>query len=418
LSTAPQREPAAEHPLETIGLVAIDPAEQAVTLWRGVLRPTITQSAAATVSTSSPRPDVWLPSLSIEWTSEHLDWPESWQNVHPPAAGARARTENNPLADRIVAVDGQLLALRHTPEPRLVITALRARESIELTTLPGIPRRYEAQAADGSGVLTLLWRPRTVEARPDRSPGSPPPASTPSSPRAGGDPQSALGWRVIELSAFTGRVLDERTTKPSGPLSLPEFQLLAGLLVFIMIAVVLFILRSEPAGAAPLPRKTVLADPGRRLVAALLDFIPSVLLAAWITGEQPASFLNPLRFLSGESGFQPLVLALGSACLHCTLGEWLSGASLGKSLARCMVISGQSSSRVRSGLTDEQGQSSKPSILRPLRIELWQAAVRNIIKWAMPPLAALCVVDSLRRHPGDLAAQTLVISPEPEPDDT
>jgi len=45
------------------------------------------------------------------------------------------------------------------------------------------------------------------------------------------------------------------------------------------------------------------------------------------------------------------------------------------------------------------------------RIPLWAAIVRNMIKWLVPPVAALVLLDPERLHRGDRATRTLVVAP-------
>jgi len=43
------------------------------------------------------------------------------------------------------------------------------------------------------------------------------------------------------------------------------------------------------------------------------------------------------------------------------------------------------------------------------KMGLWAAVLRNLVKWALPPLAAAGVSSPERRHRGDVVAGTVVV---------
>src|SRR5690606_31387250 len=112
-------------------------------------------------------------------------------------------------------------------------------------------------------------------------------------------------------------------------------------------------------------------------------------------------------FVSDERALWTVLTLLGLGFVHCTLGEWLFGQSLGKALVGCEVVS--------VGVSRKVDGSVLPVASRVL---LWQAAVRNLIRWGLPPRAWGGPSSPARRHRGDRWARaTVVIRVEPQDDE-
>lgn len=241
--------------------------------------------------------------------------------------------------------------------------------------LDGVPRNFGFIPMDGGGRVCIVW-PQVGETGAGTSaPGS----------------VSARDQQIAEFSTSTGRMLFDGPLAVQFWFSMREYQTLVVVLVLVMAAVVVFVLRTEPATSAMLPAGVLMAEPGRRLLGAFLDYLPAALLVEGLFRLPPTALLIPSTGASQALWGVPL--ACGLAAVHCTLGEWLFGRSLGKLMTGTVVIS--------SGLMTLQG--------RPPRPALWRVAIRNLIKWTVPVLGLLMFFDRGRRHPGDLAAGTRVV---------
>lgn len=197
---------------------------------------------------------------------------------------------------------------------------------------------------------------------------------------------------------FTGRTLYAGTARSEGPISPGEFRAVVLGLLVLMAAVLALVLRAPPAGSFVLPAATALAEPGRRLAATLIDLGATLLIVRGL-GLWPASLLDPAAWFDGTNG-----LTLGAtvvvAVLNGAVCEGLWGKTPGKVLVGCEVV-----------LLGRTGEPWDPRPPGPAR-----ALVRNLVKWVLPPVAVLGVLDPEGMHRGDSYARTaVVVRIEPEP---
>jgi uncharacterized RDD family membrane protein YckC len=150
------------------------------------------------------------------------------------------------------------------------------------------------------------------------------------------------------------------------------------------------------------------AEGGRRGIAAMVDFGLGAAVSGWIFGIDPLAIAGLTPAAASTADILPLLTAMAIGCGHSTLCEWLLGRSIGKALSGCRVI------RV---VTASEATLGGPSV--PGRPRLWQAIVRNLVRWGAPPITVFAMSDRLGRHPGDLAAGTVVVvadeAPQPPP---
>lgn len=195
---------------------------------------------------------------------------------------------------------------------------------------------------------------------------------------------------VHSVSATTGRVLHEGFARTEPLVTGAELQRMVLLLGTVLLTILLFVLRPEAADrqVITLPDGAALSDPWRRIAAAMIDLLIPMALCAWVFGVPASDMAAAMVFSSSASlrGFVVFLLAVSLTVAHSALGEAAGGRTLGKALTACRSVS-------VSGAT--------PSV--------WQALVRNTLKWLFPPLAMLMLVDPSRRHPADVAAKTVVI---------
>lgn len=313
-----------------------------------------------------------------------------------------------------IDVQGEIARLRCLTAPDAMIVAEHK----------GVPAEHAAMFIPGLSRSLIVW--------PGVASTKLPPAAT------RGDRPRILPKRelfVVEASTSTGQVLFEGKADSEGPLTQSDLQRLAIAIGMLTAAVLLFVLRADNTDVVPIPPRTSLAPPMRRFVAAVIDFVPAYLVMSAILDVS----VGRLFLLGNSAGFSAgISLLLGSlaiAALHCTLSEWLTGRSLGKLITGCAVTVGSPRSvkpvGKAGGTTEAQAeadeetprQESQAPSLSPFEghgelppITLWQALVRNLMRWT-PPFAALLAFDVNFRHPGDVIAKTVVVVPDEEEED-
>lgn len=315
-----------------------------------------------------------------------VDWawrPLSFAPLRGSQAGAR------PPAGRLLSISGQLVFADRAGDGRLTISSVSEDGVRELADLTGVPAEYAVAPLDGSGRVAVLW------SEPEASADA---ATTKARTARAGNAE------LREVSVLTGRVLYAGPALAGGPLSSQDFRFLALVMLGMMVIVLVFIVRPEAAaGEAVLPDDAALAEPSRRVVAAVIDFVPALLFTVRVF-DMPASEMLTPAGLFGGAGPWPILTLLGVGFLHCTIGEWLIGRSLGKLLTGCEVVD------VRAGrppaLAETGAAGGRERERRP---RLWQAAVRNGVKWAVPPVPVLGLGEPSRRHRGDVLARTAVV---------
>ncbi len=203
---------------------------------------------------------------------------------------------------------------------------------------------------------------------------------------------------VTERSLTTGRSIYEGPALRRSPVSADEFRMIAAMLMAVMVASLLVIIR--PSGERPwtVPDGWVLAEGSRRLLATVVD----VLLMVWIVAPAFGATVREVVTM------QVLVLPERSwlvvpACLvggAAAMGVWegLLGFSPGKLLCGLRVY------RAEAG--------------EPQKLGIFWGLVRSTVKWMIPPVAALALVEPTGRHRGDASARAVVVARAgiPEPD--
>lgn len=253
-----------------------------------------------------------------------------------------------------------------------------------LNRLAGVGSPCALVPLDQIGRVALVWEER-------EKPNAPPTA-------ADSSPTPGFKTHIVEVSAFTGAVLYDGPARVGGPVSAAELKLLALVMVGVMAIVLLVVLRPDAgAGLVSLPRGLALAEPGRRVVAGAIDLLVALIAVAWFRHVPLPQLIAPATLLYDPSGVETLLLVLGFGIVHSTLGEWLLGRSIGKLVVRCEVV------RVTMATT---GAEPMPVANRP---GLWRAAVRNVVRWTLAPLAITGLNGPDHRHRGDLAAGTVVV---------
>lgn len=357
---------------------------RAITDRRNARVVTTTDGPAIIRRTATGEVDVWPARVKVNASIE-LDWAARPALSARPADGA----SGVPWNDDVTACwsDGQVV-LSERVENGVTLRVVRPGGVWPLISYSGGAGAHPLiLPLDGLGRLAVAW---------------PEPEAVPAQPSARGRPAvGALRFRWAEVSVFSGRQLSSADAKREGLLSPRDFQLLTLVFAALMMAVLLFVLRTDRRTETLIPAGTSLATPGRRLIAAALDAGVAFLVACGATGATPAKVLAPASLTNPGLLFTVMGLTVFMGVAHAAAGEWLSGRSLGKALTGCRVI------RLGAG-------EASPEEARPF---LWQALARNGVRWLFPPLGMLMVFDRTFRHPGDVLARTIVIVEEPPEDE-
>lgn len=292
----------------------------------------------------------------------------------------------------IFLVGGQHVYCARSPGGPVEIWSPGEAVNVKLAEVQGVAQRFAAAPLDQVGRLALVWQepdPRLAEAqkaRPEVRGKSPPPIP--------------MRTRVAEVSVFSGAVMYEGLAKVGGPVSSQELRLLAMAMVGLMLVVLLIVLRPTPGAGAPvsLPKGVVLAEPGRRMFAGLIDVAIAAMAASAATGIPVVALFSFSGLVREPGTLVGLLLLLGVGFAHGTIGEWLFGRTIGKAIAGCVVG--------RPVMVQKEDGTLTPEVAK---ISLGAAAMRNLVKWALPPLAAAGVSNPERRHRGDVASGTAVL---------
>lgn len=200
---------------------------------------------------------------------------------------------------------------------------------------------------------------------------------------------------TAEVSVRTGRLMYQGPIVSQSPVTPSDYRWMALLMFVVVTSVVVFVARPPGAeGEVHLPREVSLASGGQRAFATAADIAFGLVLAAGAWRVPLASLLTTEWWGMSESwgvGSTALVLLVcgGSLC------EALMGRTIGKVVAGCAVV------RVVSGDTEAR----TPNIA--------QALIRNVLKWTVPLVAIVGVLDVSRRHRGDEWARTAVVVQDP-----
>jgi len=202
--------------------------------------------------------------------------------------------------------------------------------------------------------------------------------------------------RVSEVSARTGAVVYEGELQVASPITTSDYRFMGIAMAWVLGLVVVFLWRMPSKEALHMPPGVSIAEPGRRMIASLVDAGVAVVIACRVTGLPVMEFLNSGVWANGPAQ-NTLLIAIGILIVAGTVLESLFGRSLGKLMAGCGVVE-MSRGVPKKGETDE-----------PRSPVLWRSAVRNLVKWGLPPVALFGLLDPAGRHRADQLAGTAVV---------
>lgn len=285
-----------------------------------------------------------------------------------------------------VSVGGRLISIAPAGPGVRVLSGVDAAGSSELAKLEGLEPDAAIAPLDSQGRLVVAWT---------RGEGSP--------RRPGEPPMSGRVVEMIELSANTGRVLYDAPSRADGPVTPGDLGLLGLVLIVAMGVALVLVVRGGEETEISLPPGMALAEPGRRMVASLIDGLIALVVASRLRGTPLLELASPGTFVTGELVWVLAIGIVAGAALG-AMFEFLTGRSIGKAMVGCRVIR-----------TTPNGE--------PARASLWQVLLRNAMKWTLPPLSMLALVEPSRRSRVDLLTRTAVVveydpdADEPEPAD-
>jgi len=266
----------------------------------------------------------------------------------------------------------------------------------EIARIPGAPARAAIVPLDGDGRVAVVWN-----------------ETPPADAGRGRIGRLAPVRRVVEVSVLTGGVFFDGPARIAGPVSAADYRFMLLLLIYVVGMIALFVFRpGEPEGVAILPKGYALAEPTRRLVASSVDVILALLVASRVGGVGLDEALSPAAWVVGP-GQGTLLLALGILIAVNSLMEATIGASAGKLLTGCEVAA----VRLKLLPKGDAAAASTP------RLSIGRSLLRNLIKWGLPPVALVGLIDPALRHRGDLFAGAAVVlrtqdePPKPDPEE-
>lgn len=212
-----------------------------------------------------------------------------------------------------------------------------------------------------------------------------------------GDPGDQGERRVVEASVVTGDVIYEGPMTLTSPVSRADYVLM-GVALAMAVGIVLVMVVGPREGAVNLPEGTSLAEAPRRMLAGLVDVSLAMFVSCRATDTHVGD-LGELGWWVSTHGQIVLASAMAGLVLYGSICEWLVGRTLGKTLMGCEVV-----------VTGGEGAEG---LVRP---SLGASFLRNLIKWGLPPVAILGVLDPSGRHRADQYARTAVVVLDPEDD--
>lgn len=251
-----------------------------------------------------------------------------------------------------------------------------------LATQPGVFAAFTPVGMDADERLAVMYNPPPAEKQKKVGSGA-------EGKGGASEPES----RLLEMSARTGRVLYDGPIRLAAPISGADYVLM-GAVMWVVLGMVVAGIVPPREGVVVIAEGSSIAEPVRRVAAGAIDFSLAMLAVSRIEGV-PLDEVLTLAWWSTPAGELVVLQALGALVVVCTVLECLLGRTPGKLVTGCEVLS----TKVRLGQST-QGEA-RPTV--------WQALVRNVLKWGLPPLGALGVMDPSGRGRHDQFARTAVI---------
>lgn len=217
------------------------------------------------------------------------------------------------------------------------------------------------------------------------------------------------GQTLAEVSSATGAILYSGPPRSQLPISASDFRFMVAGLLAVMVVVLVMVTRPPAAGEIVLPENTALAEPGRRFAASMADLAVAIMIGSRLADVPVSELVLPITWFT-DQGLTAIGLTLAAGIVLSTIGEVMWGRSIGKFMMGCEIIS----SRQPPTPADAPPADPDAAVIfarPPFHLLL----LRNVVKWLLPPVAAIALVDPSGRHRGDMiAGVAVIIRLEPE----
>ncbi len=235
-------------------------------------------------------------------------------------------------------------------------------------------------------------------------------------------PSAMRTLEIMEVSTGTGMTLYSGKVKGTSPVTTDDARLLGIILVTMMAMLILFMIKPGDRTARVVVSDIYAPAFGlSRLFAGLIDIAPGLMVFSLATGEPVMQMLAPWSWFTGQASNPSAILTIMAVGFgHSALFEGLFGASIGKLLTGCVVcrlVPGSDEAKARvdaeidNALLSERSASGESApVFEVIKGAGFRgAAVRNAVRWFVPPLAILGMSDVGGRHMGDVLGRTIVL---------
>jgi RDD family len=263
----------------------------------------------------------------------------------------------------------------------------------EIASVPGVASDHALAALDGVGRVAIVSAPAPLAGEKTR------------------DHQN-----IAEVSVHTGAVVYNGDLTLTSPISKSDYRMVGLILAYALGLVLIFLVKPQAADTIQLPEGYALAEPGRRVVAGIMDFVVALVLASRLWHMPVAEALTPATWWS-PAGQSVLLTCVAIAIGLGAVSELFLGRTIGKLITGCEVVGIRVEGQPPPPATSPTKEGEAPA---PDHVPFWRLLVRNVIKWGLPPVGLLGLLDPNGRHRGDQFARTAVVIhalDEPEEDD-
>jgi uncharacterized RDD family membrane protein YckC len=194
----------------------------------------------------------------------------------------------------------------------------------------------------------------------------------------------------------------------TSPISGADYRMIGVILAYALGMVVIFLVKTPRPDAVLLPEGYSMAEPGRRMVAGVIDIAIGVALASRLWHVPLADAISPGSWGS-DAGQEMILTSVGLMIALGTVLELLFGRSVGKIVTGCEVVAvgevGGKQPSEKAAPADAKGEEEA----EPAHGTFGRLLLRNAIKFGLPPVALLGLLDESGRHRGDQLAKTAVV---------
>jgi uncharacterized RDD family membrane protein YckC len=231
-----------------------------------------------------------------------------------------------------------------------------------------------------------------------------------SSPVPGSSLKEQLKQTLTEVSVGTGAVMYSGELVVTSPISGADYRMVGVILAYALGMVVIFLVKTPRPDAVLIPEGYSIAEPGRRMVAGIIDVAIGVALASRIWHVPLADAISPGNW-GTEAGQGVILTSVGLMIALGTVLELLFGRSVGKIVTGCEVVAvGEVGGKpAAEKATPETTETKEKEEEGPAHGTFGHLLLRNAIKFGLPPVALLGLLDASGRHRGDQLAKTAVV---------